>query len=495
MNAHSFQNEQLKALANRVQEDLHTLRFPHEPWVVPYRHQSGRHVYDVVIIGGGQGGLAVAAGLIRERVDNIVVFDRQPRGLEGPWNTTARMRTLRTLKHLPGIDPTLPNMSPQAWYTARYGEKAWEELGKIPKGDWQDYLSWCRDTLNLPVQNLVEVSSITPEEEIFRIEIKRLDAQGAVQEADFVYARRVVLATGVDGSGAWHVPEFISSALPRDRFASSGEAFDFAKLRGKRVAVLGAGASAFDNASTALEAGARQATVCIRRTEIQRINPQMWMAKAGFLNHYADMDDLSKWRFMRHMFRHNIPAPQDAYNRLSALPGACIRQNAAWTAVRLVDNGNGEEVEVVTASGDILHVDFLIVAVGFITNFELRPELANVAEHIALWRDRFQAPSEEQDAQVSCHPYLGQGFEFVDKSGGQAPYLPRIFNFTYSALVSMGLSGSAISGFKYSVPRVVRGITKSLFLEDVDSTYAQFSSYAEPEMRGDVPLDNPVRSE
>lgn len=493
MNAQTFQNEKLVALASRVREDLHVLRFPHEPWVIPYRHDSGRHVYDVVIIGGGQGGLAIASGLLRERVDNIVVFDRQPRGLEGPWNTTARMRTLRTLKHLPGIDATLPNLTPQAWYTARYGERAWDELGKIPKEDWQDYLSWCRDTLNLPVENRVEVSAVRAEGEIFRLDINRLDAQ-VEQDADFVYARRVVLATGVDGSGAWHVPEFISASLPKERYASSGEAIDFGKLAGKRVAVLGAGASAFDNASTALEAGARQATVCIRRGEIQRINPQMWMAKAGFLNHYADMDDLSKWRFMRHMFRHNIPAPQDAYNRLSALPGACIRQNAGWKAVRLINDGNGEEIEVVTASGEILKADFLIVAVGFITDFKLRPELSEMAESIALWRDRFTPPSDEQDAQAACHPYLGPGFEFTDKSG-KAPYLSRIFNFTYSALVSMGLSASAISGFKYSVPRVVRGITRSIFLEDVETTYAHFSAYAEPEMVGDVPLNNPPRSE
>ncbi|MFW7354696.1 MAG: FAD-dependent oxidoreductase [Brucella sp.] len=491
MNAHPIQNDDLATLSRKVKADLHILRYPDERWVVPYQHKSGDHVYDVVIIGGGQGGLAVAAGLLRERVDNIVVFDRQPAGLEGPWNTTARMRTLRTPKHLPGIDPTLPNLSPQAWFIARYGEAAWENLVKIPKGDWQDYLTWCRQTLNLPVQNLVEVSSIAPEGEIFRLDINRLSSDGGVKDSGYVYARRVVLATGIDGGGAWHIPEFISTALPKGRFASSGEAIDFTKLAGKRVAVLGAGASAFDNASTALESGACEATVCIRRKDIQRINPQMWMAKAGFLNHYADMDDLSKWRFMRHMFRYNIPAPQDAYNRLSSLSGASIRHNAAWKAVKLVDGVNGEEIEILTASGETLRADFLIVAVGFITNFELRPELAEIAKHVALWRDRFTPPSGENDEQASSHPYLGNNFEFVEKIPGSAPYISRLFNFTYSALVSMGLSASAISGFKYSVPRIVRGVTKSLFLEDISTIYADFTEYSQPEMLGEVPFCNP----
>ena len=42
-------------------------------------------MYDVVIVGGGQSGLAAAYGLFREQVKNIVVLDRQPVGSEGPW--------------------------------------------------------------------------------------------------------------------------------------------------------------------------------------------------------------------------------------------------------------------------------------------------------------------------------------------------------------------------------------------------------------------------
>lgn len=73
------------------------------------------------------------------------------------------MPTLRTLKHLPGIDPSLPNLSPQAWYIARSGQQAWRTLERISKEDWHEYLSWCRKTLRLPVRNLVAVSAIVPE--------------------------------------------------------------------------------------------------------------------------------------------------------------------------------------------------------------------------------------------------------------------------------------------------------------------------------------------
>lgn len=488
----TIQTGRLARLAEQVRAEIHTLRYPDQPWVVGRRRDDGAHVYDVAIIGGGQGGLAVAARLKREKVDNVIVYDERPAGLEGPWLSTARMLTLRTMKHLPGIDATIPSLSPQAWYTARYGEEAWEAMDRIPKNDWQDYLNWCRATLDLPVRNQVRVTSIRPDGEMFCLDLDIRDAAGGVLSTERSYARRVVLATGVDGGGAWHVPAFISESLPRDRYYSSGEEIDFSRMVGKRLAVLGAGASAYDNASTALEKGALSATVCIRRTDVQRVNPQMWLAKAGVLNHFPDLPDGLKWKFMRHMHSYNIPAPQSAYERLSSLSGASIRTNAEWKSVRMVDDGQGEEIEVTTASGEKLRADFLIVAIGFVQDFKLRPEMSNVVEDIALWRDRFTPPDGAMDAQISMHPYLGQSFEFLEKTPGTAPHLSRMFNFTYSAFVSMGLSGSAISGFKYALPRLVDGITRSLFLEDAETLFEQFKSYGEPEMVGAVPFNNDV---
>ena len=55
------------------------------------------------------------------------------------------------------------------------------------------------------------------------------------------------------------------------------------RLRGKRVAVIGAGASAFDNAATALEAGAAEVHLFCRRAEIQVIQPYRWLTFRGFL--------------------------------------------------------------------------------------------------------------------------------------------------------------------------------------------------------------------
>lgn len=489
MSSPTTSDERLDQLSAAVRADLEVLRHPVDPWVVPRTHPSGKHVYDVLIVGAGQSGLAIAFALMRDRVSNIMVLDRRPAGREGPWNTTARMRTLRTPKHLPGIELGLPNLTTRAWYIARYGAEAWERLDKIPKEDWQDYLMWCRKTLDLPVRNEVDVTSIRWEESLFRVAFEARDGNGMVETQ--VYARHVVLATGLEGNGDWQTPEFIGAALPRVRYAHAGEAIDFDALKDKRIAVLGAGASAFDNSSTALEHGAKSVVLCIRRKEIQRVNPQLWMGKAGFLRHFADLPDQWKWRFMQHMFSYNIPAPQDAYNRLSQLSGAEIRQNASWKSVRLVGaagEGAKQEIEIETVAGDILRVDFLIVAVGFEVDLHKRPELAAFADQIALWRDCFPLPAGEERSVVATYPYLGSTFEFLEKLPGTAPYLGRIRNFTYGAMVSMGLSGSAISGLKYAVPRVVHGITRSLFVEDAAMQYESFSNYAVPELVGRVPL-------
>ena len=69
------------------------------------------------------------------------------------------------------------------------------------------------------------------------------------------------------GRRAWATGSFRSRcAICRRRFAShAAQPIDFASLRGKRVAVIGAGASAFDNAATALEAGAAEVHLFCRR--------------------------------------------------------------------------------------------------------------------------------------------------------------------------------------------------------------------------------------
>src|SRR4029077_2459386 len=125
----------------------------------------------------------------------------------------------------------------------------------------------------------------------------RVTIHGA-QGEEALYARKVVLATGQEGMGDWSVPEPLGH-LPISRCVNCSAPIDFEALRGKCVAVIGAGASALDNAATALEAGASTVHLLCRRAAIQLVQPYRWLTFRGFLRHLSDLDDIWRWRFMR----------------------------------------------------------------------------------------------------------------------------------------------------------------------------------------------------
>src|SRR5882757_91978 len=87
-------------LSKRVRRELTYLGYPPREWTVP-RARDGVPVLDVLIVGGGQSGLGTAFGLKLERITNVRVIDRNPRGFEGPWRRFARMREIRTPKEVP----------------------------------------------------------------------------------------------------------------------------------------------------------------------------------------------------------------------------------------------------------------------------------------------------------------------------------------------------------------------------------------------------------
>ena len=121
-------------------------------WLEPRIGPDGQPALDVLIVGGGQSGIAIAAGLLRTMVTNILVVDQAPRGQEGPWLTYARMHTLRSPKDYTGPDLDLPSLGYQAWHEAQYGEAAWQALALITGKHWAAYLDWVRETVGVPVR-------------------------------------------------------------------------------------------------------------------------------------------------------------------------------------------------------------------------------------------------------------------------------------------------------------------------------------------------------
>ncbi|MFZ8485888.1 monooxygenase, partial [Staphylococcus aureus] len=81
---------------------------------------------------------------------------------------------------------------------------------------------------------------------------------------------KIVLATGRQGGGAWHVPDFVTNSLPPGRYSHACAAVDYASKAGQRLAILGGGAAAFANAEMALAAGVAEVHLFLRGPALQR---------------------------------------------------------------------------------------------------------------------------------------------------------------------------------------------------------------------------------
>ena len=443
------------ALAAKVRADLHALRHPETDWMPARLGPDGAPMLDVLVVGAGQGGLSIAAHLLRERVSNILVVDREPAGAEGIWNSHGRMPVIRSPKHYPGPDMGMPNLTYEAWHRAAYGDVSWEGMNFVPIPLWVEYLDWVRETLDLPVRNDTEVTSIVPAPGGLAVTMTGPDG------VEIRHARRLVLATGHDGTGDWWMPDYLTG-LPAHLRAKGADPIDFTDLAGKRVAVLGVGATAGDNAICALDHGAEVHMFCRRPTH-RRQQVYRWCITAGFLRHFGDLDDAWRWRFMHYILNIRMGMPPETWKRASGHANFTLHTSSDWTDAQAQDDG----VRIETTQGPF-EADYIISCAGHDQDVRKRPELAAFAEHIALWSDRYTPPDGMDDERLGRYPYLGADFQFLEKTPGAAPYLDRVHDFTFGPTMSFGPSGCSISTLRLTVPMLVAGVTKGLFVEDAE---------------------------
>jgi cation diffusion facilitator CzcD-associated flavoprotein CzcO len=468
---HGAEHGAVAALAAEVQRDLARIAHPSMPWLEPRIGPCGKPALDVLIIGAGQSGVAIAFALRRAQVGNVLVIDKAAYGEEGPWLTYARMHTLRSPKDYTGPDLNVPSLTYQAWHEARFGAESWAGLGQIPRELWAEYLLWVRETIGIPVRNGLEAIEIAPAAG----ELIAVTVRDNGDRREVLHARKVVLATGQEGMGGWWMPEFVA-ALPTHLRAHAADAIDFAALRGKIVALLGAGASALDNAAVALEHGAAQVHVFCRRASPQVVQPYRWLTFAGFLRHLSDLNDAWRWRFMSHILGLREGFPQDTWNRCACHANFRLHTGAPWLGA----NPKGAGVELQTPQG-LFHADYLICGTGVDMDFSLRPELHRFAANIATWGDRYEPPPEERDERLARYPYLGRDFELIEKTPGETPWIGNIHVFAIASTMSFGPSGSSINAMTTAVQKLSHGITRGLFEADVERHWQSLKAYDVPQ--------------
>lgn len=460
----------LETLNSRVLHDLSLLTLPAARWV-PERDMDGEPMLDVAVIGAGMAGLAATAAL-RNLGVGAVAFDSRPAGLEGPWATTARMETLRSPKSLTGPALGIPSLTFRAWFEARFGAAEWDALDKIPRLMWRDYLVWFREVLGLDVRNGHRVTMMHPAADHVALDMDTPDGPRRV------LARRVVLATGRDGLGGPALPPQ-AAALPPERWAHSSDENDYRALRGKRVVVIGAGASAMDSAATALEEGAARVDLLIRRQDIPRINRGKGMGNPGAIVGYASLPDAWKWRINSYIAREQVPPPKASVLRVSRHANAHFRQGWALQSARM----DGNEIVIGTNRGDV-RCDFVIFSTGFKVDWAARPFLARIAECARSWADRAPLPP-DAEAALAGLPDLGPAFEFLPRRPSGCEDVRRVHCFCYPAMMSHGTVSGDIPAISDGAARLSQAIAALFYVEDIDHHFARAAAYAEAEIEGD----------
>jgi cation diffusion facilitator CzcD-associated flavoprotein CzcO len=462
----------LAALEARLQQDLDWLELPAKEWM-PATVIDGQPVLDVAIIGGGQAGMAVWVSLQHLGI-KAVIFDQSPAGFEGPWVTTARMETLRSPKKLTGPSLGFSTLTFRAWFEAQFGLAAWDELDKIPRLQWMDYLRWYGRVMRVDVRNQHRLERVLPRADGL-VELQLQTPDGARTQL----ARRVVLATGRDGLGGAQLPA-IAQQLPRQYWAHSSDVLDYGTLAGKRVGIIGAGSSAMDSAGTALESGAASVDLLVRRTDLPRINKGKGSGSPGLTHGHQHLPDAWKWRIRHYVNVQQTPPPSGSTRRVSKFPNARFLFGAPIERIDVTPDG----LRVVTPRG-VFQYDFLIFSTGFRIDWSQRSEFDAIAPHIRSWRSRYMPPHGEVDAELSDCPDLGPAFEFQQKHPGGLPGLERVHCFCHPAVLTHGTVSGDIPAISEGAQRLARGIAGLFYGEDIEFHYRNAQAYAEPELVGD----------
>jgi cation diffusion facilitator CzcD-associated flavoprotein CzcO len=421
-------------------------------------HSGGGVDHDVLIVGGGQSGLALAFALRRSGVTRISIIEAQPAGQAGIWDRTARMHTLRTGKTLTGPDLGFLPLSFPSWFDAREGAGAFAAIVRIGRQDWADYLRWFEKQAGIAVRHETRLTRLEPVGEHFRVHTE----QGGSARVEV--ARKVVLATGLLGIGKASVPSILTENLPSSSYRHSSQAIDFAALRGRDVGVIGTGASAFDSAAVALESGARSAHMFCRKPAIPILQVNQPRNYPGAADYFPDLPDAIRWTLFNRVSRGGTPPPADSVGRVLGFDNFHIHLGTQFGTVGVEDGRIAASWD-----GGGIALDFIVAATGFAQDPRLAAPLADFSDRIALWQDKHDPPADEANAGLATYPYLGGQFEFTEKQPGSAPFLKNLHCYTAAAAVSFGRLIGDVPSMSWGIGRLAPALSRDLFVQDYES--------------------------
>jgi cation diffusion facilitator CzcD-associated flavoprotein CzcO len=423
--------------------------------------------HNVVIIGGGQSGLAIAYGLKRAGVGRVEVIDQANPGQAGIWRRIARMHQLRTPKTMPGPEQENPMLSVRGWFETLNGADAWDALDRIPRLAWAEYLDWYQQVTATTVRYRTRLLEIEPQGDLLRL---HLETEGVRREQT---TRKLVLANGYAGAGGANLPGFIRS-LPSEFWSHTSQEIDFAPMAGRSVAVIGAGSSAFDAAGVALEAGAAEVHMFNRRPYVDypggsRTDGPRDSGHANVLGMTYELPDTIRWKNFVSRDRRVASVPPDSIQRAVLHDNFKLHLEASLSDVAV----SGNQIAA-SARGQSFRFDHLIAGTGYRIDLTAAPELNGIHDSIALWRDRYEPERGWDNDAAALFPYLGAGMEFLPRGRRGAEHLRNIHCFNLAGQLSFGIPVGDIPSTA-DQPRLIAAIARDLYRQSVDmAAHARF---------------------
>jgi len=314
---------------------------------------------NVLIIGAGPYGLAVAARAARLGIDHVIVGepmsfwrDHMPAGMflrsACDWH----------------LDPD--DVDTIDAYLEEQGLSA-SDVGPLSLRFYLGYADW--------FQERKAISTL-------RDRVVRLDHSSdggfsaTLASGNAIAARRVVIALGF---GAFdYVPDDLAAMLPAGTYGHTCDVVDFAPLHGKRVLILGGRQSAYEWAALLREAGAASVDVVHRHPA-----PAFAEADWSWVGPLVDRmhDDPGWYRKSSEADRQSIIDRLFAEGRLKIEPWLQPRIEREgiqiWANARLeACEDRGDHLLVTLDNGERLPVDHIILATGYKVKIDRLPLLA-----------------------------------------------------------------------------------------------------------------------
>jgi thioredoxin reductase len=224
----------------------------------------------VLVVGGGQAGLAIAARLKQLRIDTLIV-DREGR-IGDNWRKRYHALTLHNqvqVNHLPYMP------FPPSWPTY------------IPKDKLANWFESYVDAMELNYWTSTSFEGGTYDPAQGRWTVKLSHADGSRRE---MHPRHIVMATGV--SGIPNIPDIPGLKNFGGKILHSSQYDDGENLGGKRAIVIGTGNSGHDIAQDLHSSGALVTLVQRSPTLITNIEPSAQLAYSAYNEGTLEDNDL-----------------------------------------------------------------------------------------------------------------------------------------------------------------------------------------------------------